>query len=142
MAGACAAIMPLILAACNRVQHREYGLIFTDWYVVKPVVDNGMTTAYGKIANPTAEASTLTAVALDCAEKVELHETVESAGRVSMIGLSSVALPSGFTVAFEPGKKHLMISAFKRPDSGKCRATFMVAGRSASFEIPVRERKE
>ncbi|HNN01841.1 MAG TPA: copper chaperone PCu(A)C [Turneriella sp.] len=137
-----ATFVAMLFAACNQVQHRENGLVFGDWYIVKPVVDNGMTTAYGTITNSAAEATTLEAVALDCAEKVELHETIESAGRVSMVGLGRVTLPAGLTLAFQPGKKHLMISGLRQIADGKCRATFTVAGRGISFEIPIRDRRD
>ncbi|GAB4426311.1 MAG: hypothetical protein OHK0011_07810 [Turneriella sp.] len=130
----------LLFAACGRGQHSENGLVFGGWYIVKPVVDRGMATAYGQITNVQSETKVLTTVAIDCADKVELHETVESAGRVSMLGLADVTLPAGATISFQPGGKHLMISGFKSPTSGKCEATFTVAGRPIRFAIPVRAR--
>lgn len=135
-----AVIILLLFAACGRGQHSENGLVFGGWYIVKPVVDRGMTTAYGQVANVQSETAVLTTVSLDCADKVELHETVESAGRVSMVGLADVTLPAGATISFQPGGKHLMVSGFKSPASGKCQATFTVAGRPIRFAIPVRDR--
>ncbi|HMV35845.1 MAG TPA: copper chaperone PCu(A)C [Turneriella sp.] len=137
-----AVIILLLFAACGRGQHSENGLVFGGWYIVKPVVDRGMTTAYGKVTNVQPETTVLTTVSLDCADKVELHETVESAGRVSMLGLAHVTLPAGATISFQPGGKHLMVSGFKSPASGKCQATFTVAGRPISFAIPVRDRTD
>jgi hypothetical protein len=136
-----ATYVALLLAACSPAQHRENGLIFTDWYIVKSFGNTGITTAYGKIKNSSASGTTLNAVALDCAEKVELHETIESGGRISMIALVSVPLPAGLTIAFEPGRKHLMISGFRQPAPAQCKAIFRIAGSDISFEIPVRERK-
>lgn len=135
-------LVALLFAACGQVQHRENGLVFAGWYIAKPVVESGMTTAYGKMTNMQGEITTLNAVSLDCAEKVELHETMESRGRVSMVGLSSVTIAAGSTITFEPGKKHLMISGFRQPASGKCTATFTVAGRGFSFAIPVKDRRD
>jgi copper(I)-binding protein len=132
----------LLYAACGQVQLRENGLVFADWYIVKPLVESGVTTAYGKVTNTQNEATTLSAVSLDCAQKAELHETIESGDRVSMLGLDSITIPAGATIAFEPGKKHLMISGLRMPDSGKCTATITVAGRNISFAIPVKERRD
>lgn len=132
----------LLIAGCSPKQHSENGLQFSEWYIVKPAVDNGMTTAYGRLTNTQSETTTLNAVSLDCAEKAELHETIESKGRLSMLGLESVTIPAGATITFQPGSKHLMISGFKSPASGKCRATFTVAGRPISFAIAVRDRTD
>lgn len=131
-----------LVSACGPKQHREHGYVFVDWYIVKPVVATGMTTAYGKITNSRAEAVTLDAVSLDCADKVELHETIETAGRVSMVNLAAISIFPGETVAFLPGKKHLMVTGLRQPVGAACQATFRLAGASCKFEIPVRERKE
>lgn len=136
------AVILLLLGACDQVQHRENGLVFGEWYIVKPVVDTGMTTGYGKVTNTHSETTTLDTVSLDCAEKVELHETMESGGRVSMLGLDSVTMKAGATITFQPGKKHLMITGLRQPASGRCTATFTFAGRSISFAIPVKERRD
>jgi copper(I)-binding protein len=137
-----AVAVAVLYAACGQVQLRENGLVFAEWYIVKPVVESGVTTAYGKVTNTQNEATTLNAVSLDCAQKAELHETIESGDRVSMLGLDSITIPAGATVAFEPGKKHLMISGLRQPANGKCIATFTVAGRNISFAIPVKERRD
>lgn len=48
---------------------------------------------------------------------VELHETVEVAGAMSMEPLESVEVPSGEVVLFEPGGKHAMLFGI-REDAG------------------------
>lgn len=131
-----------LLSACGQQKHQEHGYVFVDWYIVKPVSATGMTAAYGKITNSRAEAVTLEAVSLDCADKVELHETIETAGRVSMVNLAAIAISPGETVEFMPGKKHLMLTGLRQPVGATCQATFRLAGDSCKFEIPVRERKE
>ena len=132
----------LLASACGPRQHQEHGYVFVDWYIVKPVVATGMTTAYGKITNSRAEAATLEAVSLDCADEVELHETIETAGRVSMVSLKAVSLAPGETLAFTPGKKHLMVMGLRQPVTGICEITFRLSGIRCTFEIPVKERKD
>lgn len=131
-----------LVSACGPRQHQEHGYVFVDWYIVKPVVATGMTTAYGKITNSRAEAATLEAVSLDCADEVELHETIETAGRVSMVNLKAVSLAPGETLAFVPGKKHLMVTGLRQPVTGLCEITFRLSGIRCTFEIPVKERKD
>lgn len=138
-------LLPLLLAFlpafCGQ-RHREHGLIFSDWYVVKPIAKTGMTTAYGSVSNTLAEPVSLTAVTLSCAEKTEMHETIENGGRVSMVALSNIVLPAGETVAFRPGQKHLMVSGLQPPQDELCEAVFTIAGRPSRFTIPLRERKD
>ena len=43
------------------------------------------------------------------AGRTEMHETVNADGRMSMRGIERVPVPSGSTLRFEPGGKHLMI---------------------------------
>lgn len=135
-----AILVALLSVACGQVQHSENGIVFARWYIVKPAVDRDITTAYGQIGNVHSEPAVLSTVSLDCAETVELHETVEAEGRVSMKGLNNITIAAGTTIVFQPGSKHLMVSGFKSPLSGKCQATFTVAGRPIIFAIPVKER--
>jgi len=52
---------------------------------------------------------TLVAVTADDSMRLEMHETVEEDGVSKMQAVEKVAIPSGGTVKFEPGGKHLMI---------------------------------
>lgn len=132
----------LLLWACGRQKHSEQGLLFNDWYIVKPMVPGGMTTAYGSIRNNRAEPVTLTGVKLACADKTELHETVESAGRMAMLPLTDVVIAAGETASFSPGKKHLMVSRPALPADEQCEATFMTNRATIRFFIPIRQRSE
>ncbi|WP_176590091.1 copper chaperone PCu(A)C [Sphingobium sp. EM0848] len=74
-------------------------------------------------------ATQLRGVLTDYALKVEMHESVDQAGKMSMKPLASVDIPAKSTVAFAPGGKHLMIwgvndTAIGR---GKMTLTFLLA---------------
>lgn len=51
----------------------------------------------------------LVAVTSDDVLRIEMHETVEKDGMMTMQPLKEVKIPSGETVKFEAGGKHLMV---------------------------------
>ncbi|WP_417594097.1 copper chaperone PCu(A)C [Parasphingorhabdus sp.] len=51
----------------------------------------------------------LVGVTSDDVLRMEMHETTEDDGVMSMTKLKSIAIPAGETVKLEPGGKHLMI---------------------------------
>ncbi|WP_150291649.1 copper chaperone PCu(A)C [Sphingobium estronivorans] len=74
-------------------------------------------------------ATQLRGVLTDYALKVEMHESVQQGGKMSMKPLDSVDIPAKSTVAFAPGGKHLMLwgvndTAIGR---GKMTLTFLLA---------------
>ena len=71
--------------------------------------------AYLTIANPTAQADTLTSVASPIAS-VEMHQTMtDASGMTGMSPVQSIAVPAGGTVTLEPGGYHLMLMNLTKP---------------------------
>ena len=64
--------------------------------------------AYFTIHGGTADTA-LIAVSSEVSIKNELHQSMQSGGMASMKPLGDVPIPSGATVAFAPGGKHLML---------------------------------
>lgn len=127
------------IAGCNRAQHREHELVFRDWYVATPMSNGTMTVAYGSIENVGAGERHLLGVSLSCAESAELHETLTSAGQVSMRALPSVIIPPSGEVRFAPGGKHLMVFGFK--NTKDCQVKFTFGADESAFALPVKPRE-
>jgi copper(I)-binding protein len=134
-----AILIVVALAGCNHPQHREHGLAFRDWYVATPMANGTMTVAYGSIENLGANERHLLAVSLSCAESAELHETLTSAGHVSMRALPSVIIPPAGEIRFAPGGKHLMVFGFK--NTKDCQVKFTFGADESSFVMPVKPRE-
>jgi copper(I)-binding protein len=66
------------------------------------------------IDNQGGEADTLTGAACDCAERVELHESREEAGVMTMRAVpKGVEIKPGKAVTLKPGTYHLMLIGLK-----------------------------
>jgi copper(I)-binding protein len=66
------------------------------------------------IDNQSGEADTLTGGACDCAERVEIHETREEAGIMTMRAVpKGVEIKPGNIVTLKPGTFHLMLIGLK-----------------------------
>jgi copper(I)-binding protein len=68
-----------------------------------------MSAGYFTIENGTAKDVEVKALTSDAFDAVEMHETRTENGVSSMHPLTSLSVPSGQSVAFEPGGKHLML---------------------------------
>ena len=99
-----AAFAALMLSACG-----QGDVLFVDDAVVtlSPVEGNpavGHLTLHGG-----RQDVELVAVTADDVLRMEMHETLESDGMMSMEQINNVPVPAGETVKFESGGKHLMI---------------------------------
>jgi copper(I)-binding protein len=130
------------LVACGSQKHREAGLLFKDWYVVKPLAAGSGSVAYGTITNESTAPQTLKKADFSCAAAAELHETITDGNRARMVPLPSLTLAAGETAVFEPGHKHAMLEKLTLPADEKCGATFTFETTSVRFSIPIRERKK
>lgn len=74
------------------------------------------TAGYLAIENHTGEPVSLEAVHSRDFERVEIHESVEDDGSVSMRQHESVAVAGGETVTFRPGGLHLMLIEPRDPE--------------------------
>ncbi len=115
---------PLALAACG-----DPAPTYIDqaWVRLSPNKD---TPSAGYFVAHGGDAGTqLRGVLTDYALKVEMHESVEKNGMMTMQPIDSVDIPAKGTVAFAPGGKHLMLwgvndTAINR---GKMQLTFLLA---------------
>lgn len=93
-----------------------------------PGATNGV--VYLTLASPTADAVVSASVPAEVAATAELHETMGGGGgaampnmpnmasgngQMTMTPVQSVEVPAGGSVAFEPGGKHIMLTALAAP---------------------------
>ena len=75
----------------------------------QPLPGTTRTAGYFTLENLGAEALVLVALESPLLDRIEIHETVETEGRVRMERLEALRLPAGGTVTLQPGGKHLMV---------------------------------
>ncbi|WP_417613545.1 copper chaperone PCu(A)C [Parasphingorhabdus sp.] len=99
-----AASTALLLASCG-----QGDVLYADHAVVNlsPVEGNPSAGYMDLHGGPVDTA--LVGVTSDDVLRMEMHETTEKDGVMSMEKLKSIAVPAGKTVKLEPGGKHLMI---------------------------------
>lgn len=95
------------------------------WIRVSPNADNpsaGYFTVHGGEAPVT-----LRGVLTDRAQRVEMHESVEQGGMMTMRPVESVDVPAKGTVVFAPGGKHIMLWGVNPAavEQGKMPLTFL-----------------
>lgn len=97
-----------------------------------------MTAGYVTLKN-TGPADKLVGASCDCADKVELHETMVMHGMAHMMATPVVPVPAGGEVKFAPGGRHLMIMGLKAPlqpgDKAKVTLQFEHAGKQVETFI-------
>jgi len=101
-----ATLMLPVLAACG---NKEEGLRVENAYVRFAPVRSNPSAAYFTIRGG-AQDVTLIGVTSDVAIRSEMHETMAGmSGMASMKPVTSVQVPAGSEVKFEPGGKHVML---------------------------------
>ncbi|PWD50803.1 hypothetical protein C8046_09235 [Serinibacter arcticus] len=119
-----AAVAALVLAACSTPDDGGApavaddapsgpALELTDAWVKS--ADEGMTAAFGTLANTGGADVTVVAVTSPAATAMELHETVEKDGVMVMQEVESFDVPAGGSVELEPGGNHLMFMGLTAP---------------------------
>ena len=74
-----------------------------------------MRAGYMKLKNNSAKSLSIVKVKSDIFMQVDIHETVEKNGMMSMQPASPLAIPPGSTVELAPGGIHLMMMQPKQP---------------------------
>lgn len=127
----------LLLAACAR---STGGMRVDDAWVRASAVTSPMgestalpmTAAYLLITNDSHDTDTLLGAESPAARVVEIHQTVMQNDVASMQHMSSVEIPGGGTLKFEPGGYHLMLidlqQALAAGDEVEITLTFENAG--------------
>ena len=99
-----AASTSLLLASCG-----QGDILYADNAVVNlSPVEGNPSAGYMDLHGGRMDVS-LVSVTSDDVLRMEMHETTEDDGVMSMNKLKSIAIPAGKTVKLEPGGKHLMI---------------------------------
>jgi periplasmic copper chaperone A len=101
----------LLLSACNT----ETGLKVHDPWIQSTAQEaNGA--VYFVLHNHTDQDDELTGVTADVAEAVEIHQsTIDPATDIMKMDMvSSIPIPAGSEIFFEPGKYHLMLIRLKK----------------------------
>lgn len=137
----CALFIVAFILCCGGQKHKEKGLEFRDWFVVKPVAGATGSVAYGRIKNTSAERMILTRAEFDCAGSTALHETIAADGRARMVPLGDIGIEPGATVVFEPGHKHVMLMGLKETGEN-CTASFSLSQTTVRFGVPVKAREK
>lgn len=114
---------PLALTACGDPAPTD---IDQAWIRLSPNKDRPSAGYF--VAHGGDSATRLRGVLTDYALKVEMHESVEENGVMTMKPINSVDIPAKGTVTFAPGGKHLMLwgvndTAISR---GKMQLTFLL----------------
>ncbi len=99
-----AASTSLLLASCG-----QGDILYADKAVVNlSPVEGNPSAGYMDLHGGRVDVE-LVSVISDDVLRMEMHETTEKDGMMSMAQLKSIAVPAGKTVKLEPGGKHLMI---------------------------------
>lgn len=99
-----AASASLLLASCG-----QGDILFADKAVVNlSPVEGNPSAGYMDLHGGRVDVE-LVGVTSDDVLRMEMHETIEKDGMMSMAQLESIPVPAGKTVKMEPGGKHLMI---------------------------------
>lgn len=78
------------------------------WSRPSPMAE-GVGVAYMRLVNRADVSDTLIGVSSAAAEVVEMHETADDEGMVSMMPVQSIDVPAGGEVELEPGGYHIML---------------------------------
>ncbi|GHC75186.1 hypothetical protein GCM10007079_10070 [Nocardiopsis terrae] len=119
------------------------GFSVTDPWIKAATEDDGMTAAFGEIANGTDTDVTVVAAAHEGAETAELHEVVGGGTEGTMREKEDGFLvPAGGTLPLTPGGDHIMLMGLTgdlEPGSETALTLEFADGSTAEFTAPVKE---
>ncbi len=102
------------LTACGG-SNSSTGITVSDAWVRSPVIIDQPGAAYLVIQNNGATEDKLLSAESDAAKVVELHESMESGGMMSMAPVPNIPVPANGKVELKPGGFHLMLVGLTRP---------------------------
>ncbi len=73
------------------------------------------TAAFLNLTNNGEKTLNLKMIKTEVAEKVEVHETIETGGQMQMRKIEQLSIDAGQTIEFKPSGKHLMLMGLTRP---------------------------
>ncbi|NRA64672.1 MAG: copper chaperone PCu(A)C [Pseudobacteriovorax sp.] len=131
------------LTICTAASGDEAGLKTTDFYVRETPPTIKTTAAYGKLLNRSKSSLIISEISSPQAKTIEIHSTkVDEKGMVEMDEVTSLRIPPGKSVRFEPGGLHIMVMGLKNPlkagEQLEVDITFS-KGKPLKLMIPVRK---
>ena len=81
---------------------------------VRPAAKGMNSALYFDLKNTTGKPATLYKVSSSAAELVQIHETINKNGAMSMKEIKTLAVPANKTVQFAPGGYHVMLINLKK----------------------------
>ncbi len=102
------------LTACGG-SNSSTGITVSDAWVRSPVIIDQPGAAYLVIQNNGATEDKLLSAESDAAKVVELHESMESGGMMSMAPVPNIPVPANGKVELKPGGFHMMLMGLTRP---------------------------
>jgi len=107
-------MLVVIGAACSGSNGTTGGITLSDAWVRSPVIIDQSGAAYLVIQNHGA-ADKLQSVTSDAAQTIELHESMESGGMMSMAPVPNIPIPANGRIELKPGGFHMMLMGLTRP---------------------------
>ena len=111
-------------------------------YVFQPMTGSNATAGYGIFKNTTNKDATLAIVSAEGFKAVELHETVESEGRMNMRKVENFQIKKNGSFELKPGGHHIMLfdatKEFKEDDEVKVSFKFNSKDVTIPFKIKLR----
>ena len=109
----------------------------------RPGISGNNSAAYMTIVNGTDMDDKLLAAECDCAEKVELHESMMNMdGKMMMMEQENIPVPAGKSAELKPGGLHIMLIGLKQDlkagETLDLSLTFEKAG-TITIQVPVQE---
>jgi len=98
---------PLGLAGCERPAGPA-AVSVSDATINLPAVRGRPASGYFEL-QPTTDQGALTSVTSPQAERIEMHQTVQSGGMSAMRAMERVVIEDGKPISFTPGGRHLML---------------------------------
>jgi copper(I)-binding protein len=108
-------LVTLALAACGGSGGTTGGITVSDAWVRSPVIIDQAGAAYLVIQNNGATEDKLVSAESEAAKMVELHESMESGGMMSMAPVPNIPIPANGKVELKPGSFHMMLMGLTRP---------------------------
>jgi periplasmic copper chaperone A len=108
-------MLAVVVTACGGSSSGSNGITVSDAWVRSPVIIDQPGAAYLVIQNNGAMADKLLSAESEAAKMVELHESIESGGMVSMAPVPNIPIPANGRVELKPGGFHMMLMGLTRP---------------------------
>ena len=134
----------LMLIALNSYSKNKAPIELSDARIFAPLKGSNATAGYVTIKNTSKKEVTLTLAKVEPFAAVELHETIEKDGRMSMQKIEKFIIKAGQGLELKPGSNHIMLfdptKEVKPNDILK--VIFLIDGKETSFDFKVISRLE